>query len=123
MIQKPSHPNSKTFHFNTPYIGKMNARTDWVAGGNFDGYIHADVLTFYEEGCILMWEHKIIASCYDEELPKDELIHKTTYDFSDARGIKFLGYRGRFLGDNNEFLVLDPGKNDPHQVLCFFADL
>jgi hypothetical protein len=123
MIQKHRHPNSKTFHFNTPYIGKLAARTDWVAGGNFDGYIHADVLTFYEEGCVLTWEHKIIAFCYDDVLPPDKLLYKTTYDFSDPRGIKILDYRGRFLGYNNEFLVLDPGKKDSSQVLCFVADL
>ena len=123
MVQQQSNPTSKLFHFNTPYIGKLTARTDWVAGGNFDGYIQAEVITFYEEGCALIWEHKIIASCYDEELPKDSIIHKTTYDFSDPRGIKFLGYRGRFLGNNNEFLVLDPGENDFNKVLCFVADL
>ena len=40
MIQKQRHPNPKIFHFNTPYVGKMTASVDWVAGGNFDGYVH-----------------------------------------------------------------------------------
>jgi len=123
MIQKQRHPNSKIFHFNIPYIGRMTAHTDWVAGGNFDGYIQADVITFYEEGCVITWETKVIASFYDDELPKDSLIHKTVYDFTDSRAIKFLGYRGRFLGDNNEYLVLDPFESNSDKILCFVADL
>jgi hypothetical protein len=123
MIQKNLHPNSKVFHFETPYIGRLNAYTDWVAGGNFDGYIYADVITFYKDFQKVVWEHKVIASFFDDDLPESRIIHDTTYDFRDTRAIQFLGYRGRFLGDNNEFLILDPLDNNPNNVLCFFADL
>ncbi|HLP14540.1 MAG TPA: hypothetical protein VK177_21595 [Flavobacteriales bacterium] len=107
--------------FNIPYIGTMTARTDWVAGGNFDGYIQADVITFFEEGCVVIWEHRVVAASFDDVLPKDHLMHKATYDFNDPRGIKFLGYRGRFLGDKKQFLVLDPMSSNTGGPLCFVA--
>lgn len=121
VIQTEQYPDSNKINFNTPYIGQLQARTDWVAGGNFDGYIMADVITFLKETNEIVWEQKAVAHFYDGRLPETKLIQRETYDFSDKRAICFMGYRGRFLGDKNEYLILDAGNSG--EVLCFVADV
>ncbi|WP_343672802.1 hypothetical protein [Chitinophaga sp.] len=100
--------------FDKVYEGPVDADIDWVAGGNFDGYIYKTTLRFTEEKNKVVLTTKIIdQSRYDgKEFDKDAI---GTFSVSDKRAIvcEFPGFdmRGRFLGENGEFIAFSIWHN------------
>ncbi|WPQ60489.1 hypothetical protein SIO70_19255 [Chitinophaga sancti] len=94
--------------FDKAYDGPIDADIDWVAGGNFDGYIYKTTLRFTEEKNEVVLTTKIVdQSRYDgEEFDTNDI---GTFSVSDKRAIvcQFPGFdmRGRFLGENCEFIA------------------
>jgi hypothetical protein len=53
--------------YNRDYLGPLSARVDWVAGGNFDGYLYQQSLRFARRGSVAWLRTKIVdASRYDD---------------------------------------------------------
>ena len=100
--------------FDKVYEGPVDARIDWVAGGNFDGYIYKTSLRFTEEKNEVVLTTRIIdQSSFDGIEFDEDLIGK--FEFSDKRAIvcQFPNFdmRGSLLGENNEFIAFSIWHN------------
>ncbi|WP_343691823.1 hypothetical protein [Chitinophaga sp.] len=100
--------------FDKVYEGPVDARIDWVAGGNFDGYIYKTSLRFTEEKSEVVLTTRIIdQSSFDGIEFDEDLIGK--FEFSDKRAIvcQFPNFdmRGSLLGENNEFIAFSIWHN------------
>ena len=72
--------------YNADYNSGPLARIDWIAGGNFDGYIYRITLRFSEENNMVTRIVKIIEkSRYDGKISTQEL--KGTFFETDKRAI------------------------------------
>lgn len=94
--------------FEIPYQTGLTASVDWVAGGNFDGYIYQKSLTFFSENNKVVWQKNIIdQSKHDNKLENSALTG--TFEFSDHGTITcyFSSFtmRGVCLGDQHQYLV------------------
>lgn len=100
-----------TPHYNKKYqTGLIAPHIDWVAGGNFDGYVIQKSLIFFEEGQIVELSIEIIdQSRYDGN--KEAAVIQGTFEFTDKDTLTLHfsseNYRGKILG--------------PHQNLLAFA--
>lgn len=100
--------------FDKVYEGPMDACIDWIAGGNFDGYIYKTSLKFTAEKHEVVLTTRIIDQSRFDGIEFDEdLIGR--FEFSDKRAIvcQFPNFdmRGRLLGENNEFIAFSIWHN------------
>ena len=94
--------------YNVEYLGGISAKVDWVAGGNFDGYIYKKSLRFIKENQQAIMKIEILdKSKYDEEIQSEEIIGK--FEFSDHNTItcffREITMRGKILGSNNKYIA------------------
>ena len=90
-----------------PYKGGLSASIDWVAGGNFDGFVYQNILIFSEDHTVKCLTIVLDQSRYDGEKENSELIghyeetdHKTiTCVFGDYK------MRGKVLGNEGEYIA------------------
>ncbi len=89
------------------YEGPFVTYVDWVAGGNFDGYILRKYLNFSKENnCVYKTLSVIDSTRYDGRV--EEKVYKGTYEETDKATItcNFENYqmRGKILGNKNQFI-------------------
>lgn len=94
--------------YNTLYEGNFDARIDWVAGGNFDGYVTQTYLYFIEEDSTVIWRRTVLdQSRYDGEAKNIELHGK--FRETDKKTLtctfKEFEIRGKILGNNHELIA------------------
>ena len=54
--------NTSIPNFNSEYLGPYTTIMDWVAGGNFDGYVFRNTLKFIEQDQKVILRTEIILS-------------------------------------------------------------
>lgn len=93
--------------YNADYEGLLGASIDWVAGGNFDGYIHKTILRFYEDGRVLRTFKIIDQSRYDGLIENSDRMGSFRATDTGTFTCSFDTYsmRGRILGDKNQYLA------------------
>ena len=94
--------------YHTLYEGNFDARIDWVAGGNFDGYVTQTSLYFIEEGSTVIWRRTVLdQSRYDGEAQDLELRGKfrETDKITLTCTFKEFEIRGKILGKNHELIA------------------
>lgn len=110
--------------FEKKYLGPLSAIIDWVAGGNFDGYVYRQSIVFHENDNSLTARTKILdQSRYDDQRNDSE--RKGTYSFTDKNTITCqigqLSMRGKILGENARYIAfsyLHPHSNEQESI-CF----
>lgn len=95
-------------NYEVEYLGGISASIDWVAGGNFDGYIYKKSLKFIKKNQKVIMQTEILnKSQYDEEIQSNETIGK--FIFSDHKTITCIfgekKMRGKILGQNKEYIA------------------
>lgn len=126
MHEFKSSQNSKgidDLKFNVEYEGPLLASIDWVAGGNFDGYVYQSFLRFQEDSTVIIATRIIDQSRYDGKMNDSEI--RGTFSEGDKRTIdcvfeKF-EMRGKILGLKNDliaFAILNPKTRD-HSTECY----
>lgn len=90
------------------YRSGICASIDWVAGGNYDGYIYEKSLIFIRESKKVIMKTKILDdSRYDGVINDGEVVG--SYSFTDHNTITcYFGeirMRGKVLGINNEYIA------------------
>jgi len=98
-----------TPHFDNAYEqGPTAPYVDWVAGGNFDGYIIKKSMTFYESNNQVAVQWTVLdQSRYDGSAANTELFGTFEYTGKDTITVKYgaLELRGKILGDQKEYIV------------------
>lgn len=95
-------------HFDTPYESGLLAYADWIAGGNFDGYVYKKVLIFKEIGNQVLIKYIYLdQSRYDGEQEDFEISANFRYTDKDTITISYnqVELRGKILGDNRQFIA------------------
>lgn len=81
---------------------------DWVAGGNFDGYVHKRILNFSKD------DHKVTLtsiiidqSHYDGKENDTQIIGRFEYTSKITVTCTFINFemRGKLFGENNQYIV------------------
>jgi hypothetical protein len=93
----------------TEYETGILACIDWVAGGNFDGYLYRITLLFQETKVVKMKKIMVDQSSYDDSTEETELESIGSYATTD-HGIITCTFekfemRGVFLGTDSEYLA------------------
>jgi hypothetical protein len=96
------------------YEGGLSASIDWVAGGNFDGYVYRKTLRFSEHNIVRMNTIILDQSRYDGEAENAEMIGH--YEASDHKTITctFGDYkmRGKILGEQGAYIAFSISHPD-----------
>lgn len=94
--------------FGLTYESGEMAIIDWVAGGNFDGYIYKKYLVFYEKDNKVTLELKVINQERSDSSINDNL-QEGKFVASDHNTItcifEGMNMRGKVLGENFEFIA------------------
>ena len=98
-------------HFDLIYEeGPTAPFVDWVAGGNFDGYIQKKSLKFIESNNQVLLEVNILdQSRFDGQAINSETLGKFEYTDKDTITVKYadIEMRGKILGGKREFIVFE----------------
>lgn len=94
--------------FGREYESGIAADVDWVAGGNFDGYVYRSTMIFFKEGNKVILKKTILdQSKYDGEAKHSVL--EGQFAFTDHATITCFfnetKMRGKILGQSGEFLA------------------
>ncbi len=104
-------------HFNIEYNkGPEAPFVDWIAGGNFDGYISKESMIFFDSNKQVLIRKTIIdQSRYDGEVSNSERWGTFEYTSKDTITVKYgeVEMRGKILGDKREYIVFDIFKPQP----------
>ena len=95
-------------HFEKEYTqGPTAGWVDWVAGGNFDGYIHQKSLVFNSDKTVRIKTIILDQSRYDGNAQNSEKNGTFEYTDKDTITIEYDKFKmfGKILGENNEFIV------------------
>jgi hypothetical protein len=96
-------------HYEVKYEeGPKAGYVDWVAGGNFDGYIYQKSISFKKTNNEVVINTVIIDdSRYDGEVHNSEVVGQYEYTDTDTITVKYgeLTMRGKILGKNKEYIV------------------
>ena len=104
-----------------PTVGWM----DWVAGGNFDGYVQQKSILFKESNEVVIKTIILDQSRYDGNAQDSEITGTFEYTDKDTITIKYdeLTMFGKVLGENQEFIVFsvshtlaDIGWNEAYKL-------
>ncbi len=89
------------------YVGSLSASIDWVAGGNFDGYVYRSTLQFYEDGQV---DKRIVVlhqAHYDGT--KQDIFSTGQFEYTDHETITCtfgtMKMRGKVLGEDGRFIA------------------
>lgn len=101
--------------FDKVYEGPIDAFVDWIAGGNFDGYLYKTSLRFSQAESKVVLTTKIIdQSKYDDRNAHDQ-DSVGTYTVTDKRAIvcQFGDFemRGMVVGKEHEFIAFSCWRN------------
>jgi hypothetical protein len=112
--------------YDVDYKGELMARIDWVAGGNFDGYLYRVHLRFLKENNTVIRAIKIVDdSRYDDDAYKEEKYEYGTYSEADERAITCVfpnfEMRGRVLGEINQYIAFSVyfPRTKLHETQCY----
>ncbi len=98
-------------YFDIAYeTGATAPYVDWVAGGNFDGYIHKKTIQFIESSNQVIVKYIVLdKSRYDGDVNDSEIFGKFEYTDKDTITIEYgeIKMRGKILGEKKEFIVFD----------------
>jgi hypothetical protein len=94
--------------YDRDYEGQLLTQVDWIAGGNFDGYILRKYLRFSKADNMVTRITKVIDnSRYDGIIESTEL--KGTFSETDKATItcrfENIEMRGKILGDKNQYIA------------------
>ncbi|MCX6180352.1 MAG: hypothetical protein NT150_00295 [Bacteroidetes bacterium] len=94
--------------YDIDYEGRLKTQVDWIAGGNFDGYILREYLRFSKtDNTVKRITRVIDSSRYDGIIESTEI--KGTFYETDKATItcKFENFemRGKILGDKNQYIA------------------
>ena len=110
--------------FNVDYKGSLFASVDWIAGGNFDGYIIRNSIRFIKENNIVIRTQTVVdKSRYDDDINSSEI--SGTYFESGHATISCVfekfEMRGKILGDKNQFIAfsLYSRENNISRTECY----
>ncbi|MCU0440268.1 MAG: hypothetical protein MUC49_20450 [Raineya sp.] len=96
-------------HFDKFYESGISASIDWIAGGNFDGYIYQMLLKFSKEDRLVTLFFKVLdKSRYDDEINDSQIQGEFSIDQQHAAIIcvfENFEMRGSILGNNNEYIA------------------
>ena len=96
-------------HFEIEYRqGPTAGYLDWVAGGNFDGYIQQTSLKFVEQHNKVIVQISILdQSKFDGSVENKEVIGKFEYTDKDTLTVWYEKFkmRGKIIGSNREYIV------------------
>ena len=96
-------------HFDSIYLeGPTVGYIDWVAGGNFDGYIMQKSFIFKEENNTVLVKRKVLEqSSYDGVANDSEIEGIFEYGDKDTLIVKYQKFkmRGKILGNNREYIA------------------
>lgn len=110
--------------FDTDYVCGPFSRVDWVAGGNFDGYVYQKVLRFREEGQVVHYLYRILDQSYYDDHTDDQLI-RGTFAYTDHRTITctFPGFsmRGKLISPEGRYIAFSVSNSSgpTGQTECF----
>jgi hypothetical protein len=95
--------------------GTMVGFIDWIAGGNFDGYLYKKALNFSKTGNKVILTSKIIdQSHYDGHKEDVQIVGK--YKYTDKVTITCIfdsfEMRGKLLGKNNQYIAFSIFNHD-----------
>ena len=94
--------------FNTEYVCGAQAIVDWVAGGNFDGYVFKKSILFKEHTDEVIIQTSILdQGKYDGKKSDSELIGVYEFTDKDTITIKYNDFnmRGKIIRNENEYIV------------------
>jgi hypothetical protein len=99
--------NLERLKFKVDYEGLLSAQVDWVAGGNFDGYVYKTILCFYEDGKVIRTLKILDQSRYDGYKNGSESIGTFRASDTDTITCSFENHimRGKILGDKDQYLA------------------
>jgi hypothetical protein len=109
--------------FGKEYIGNLEGRADWVAGGNFDGYIKQSTLVFHSNKTVIKKTNIVDDTRYDGVVQGNESIGR--YSETDKKAIEcefdnfsMLGY---ILGGEHQYLIFTviSKKNNYTSTECY----
>lgn len=110
-------------NYNIEYECGAQAIIDWVAGGNFDGYIFKKSILFKKENNLAVIKtHIIDQGRYDGKMSDSEVMGKHEFTDKDTITLKYNDFsmRGKILGNEKNiiaFSVYHPLiKNDTSEV-------
>lgn len=107
-------------HFETEYKqGPKAGYVDWVAGGNFDGYITQQSISFIEHNNQVLVQTRIIdQSRYDGYAEESETFGSFSDTDKDTITVKYgqLEMRGKILGENKEFIVFSVSHSSGNET-------
>jgi len=94
--------------YDVDYKGSLHASVDWIAGGNFDGYIYRSCLRFLKENNRVIKTIKIVDdSHYDDKVYTEEIYG--TFSETDKGTITCVfpdfKMRGKILGEKNQYIA------------------
>ena len=111
--------------YDVDYQGPLEALVDWIAGGNFDGYIYKTYLRFSRESNTVVSKCKIVdQTAYDDH--REDWEQVGTFSFDTVHGAitctfeKFT-LRGRILGDRNQYIAFSSYRPEIRQEksICY----
>jgi hypothetical protein len=110
--------------YDQDYKGSLTASIDWIAGGNFDGYIYRVHLRFLKDGNRVIKAVKIVDdSRYDDEAYMEE--NYGTFSETDKGTITCVfpnfEMRGKILGEANQYIAFSVflSGNKEHVTECY----
>lgn len=91
------------------YQSGLMASVDWVAGGNFDGYIYRKLLKFQSNSNIVELKHEIVESRGEYYGNKNTIIGSYSSSYKGSISVSFddFSMNGFVLGKKNEFIAFD----------------
>lgn len=95
-------------HFESEYLqGPTAGYVDWVAGGNFDGYVQQKSIQFIEPNKVIINTIILEQSRYDGNALDSESIGIFEYTDKDTITISYDKFEmfGKILGGNKELIV------------------
>lgn len=103
--------------FNKEYESGPEGVADWIAGGNFDGYLFKKSILFRENSNEVILKTTIIdQSRYDGERSDSEITGQYAYTGKDTITIQYqqLTMLGKILGKQREFIIFSLEYNSEH---------
>jgi hypothetical protein len=110
--------------YDVDYKGALIASVDWIAGGNFDGYVYRVCLRFIKENNRVIKAIKIVDdSHYDDKAYGKE--NYGTFSETDKGTITCVfpnfRMRGKILGDKNQYIAFSifPAPQYSRDTECY----
>ncbi|MFN8395019.1 MAG: hypothetical protein U0176_10260 [Bacteroidia bacterium] len=108
--------------FGKNYLGGLKASVDWVAGGNFDGYVYRFRMRFENGNGVVTLEKEVLdKSRYDDEVRPLRLVgeyFETDHSTITCRFPDF-SMRGVVTGDRGQYLAFSASRGNDSWTECY----